>query len=121
MLTGQLNLVDDQIVGVLVTANYVPSYYHASLADVVPATRVATSGTLENRSVSSGVFGASDLRVDNVYGDPVKAIVLFKSTGVDITSSLIAYLDQSPDLPKNPNGGDLIFKWDTTSIKIFAI
>jgi hypothetical protein len=91
------------------------------LADIPPACRVAFTGTLENRSVSGGVFDAYPATAAQVYGDDVVAIVLTSYNGTDLGSPLIAFLDQSPDLPANPTGGDLIFNWDTTAYKIFAI
>jgi hypothetical protein len=121
MMTGQLNLLAAPVLGVLVTGNYVASYHHASLADIPSATRVAFSGTLENRSVASGVFNADPAVVLAVQGDVVTAVVLVNFSGTDISSPLVAYLDQSPDLPINPTGGNLILNWDTGSAKIFAI
>lgn len=120
-MTKQLNLLTDPVLCVLVSAGYVPSQYHATLADVPPATRVAFTGTLENRSVSGGVFNAYPATATQVYGDDVTAVVLVSYSGTDISSPLIAFLDQSPDLPANPTGGDLIINWDTTAYKIFAI
>lgn len=121
MMTGQLDLLTETVLGVLVTANYVASTHHASLADIPPATRVAFSGTLENRSVIDGVFNADPTLALAVMGDPVQAVVLVSYSGTDISSPLIAYLDQSPDLPVNPTGGNLVFNWDQSSYKIFAI
>jgi hypothetical protein len=121
MMTGQLNLLAAPVLGVLVTGNYVASHYHASLADIPPTTRVAFSGTLENRTVASGVFNADPASVLAVQGDVVTAVVLVSFSGTDISSPLVAYLNQSPDLPVNPTGGNLILNWDTSSAKIFAL
>jgi hypothetical protein len=119
MLTGQLDMIDDPIVAVLVSAFYVPSLAHSTLADIPSYARVATSGTLANRTVSSGVFNADTLVVTGVVGDPVTAVVLVKSSGT--ASPLITYLNQSADLPKTPDGGNLTFTWDTGSSKIFVL
>ena len=120
-MTKQLDLLTDPILGVLVSVGYTPSLNHASLADIPAATRIGYTGTLENRSVASGVFNANPAIAPAVTGDDVTAIVLLKYSGTALSSPLIAYLDQSPDLPKNPTGGDLIFNWDQTTYKIFAI
>ncbi len=119
MMTKQLDLVNDPVKAVLVNENYVPSYNHASLLDIVPATRIATSGTLTARSVSYGVLDASALIVPAVSGDVIEAVVLIHDTGT--AAPLIAYLDNSPDLPKNPNGGDITISWSTGVSKIFAL
>lgn len=121
MMTKQLGLLTDPVLGVLVSAGYTPSVNHASLADIPATTRVAFTGTLTNRSVTNGVFNAYPATASAVYGDDVVAVVLLSYSGTDLGSPLIAYLDQSPDLPANPNGGDMIINWDTTAYKIFAI
>jgi len=121
MMTKQLDLLNDPVLGVLVSAGYVASQNHASLADIPPSCRVAFTGTLENRTVAGGVYNAYPATATAVFGDDVTAIVLTSYSGTDISSPLIAFLDQSPDLPANPTGGDLILNWDTTLYKIFAI
>lgn len=120
-MTKQLDLLNDPVLGVLVSTGYVASLNHASLADIPVSCRVAFSGTLENRSVTGGVFNAYPAIASNVNGPDVTAIVLVSYNGTDISSPLIAFLDQSPDLPANPAGGDMVFNWDTTTYKIFAI
>jgi hypothetical protein len=121
MLTGGLDMVNDPIVGVLVNVNYSPQPYHVNLADIPVAMRVAESGTLVNRAVASGVFSADNLTVTAVYGEMVGAVVLVKQTGTESTSTLVAFLNGSPNLPVLPNGGDLIFNWDPGTFRIFAI
>lgn len=121
MMTKQLDLLSAPVLGVLVSAGYTASPYHATLADIPVVTRVAFTGTLENRSVLSGVFNAYPATASQVFGDDVTSIVLVSYSGTDTSSPLIAFLDQSPNLPANPTGGDLIFNWDTSTYKIFAI
>ena len=121
MLTGQLDMLTAPIVGVLVNVNYTPQPYHANLADIPASMRVAISGELQNKTVINGVFSAGALTVTGVYGDMIGAVVLMKQTGNELTSTLVAFLDSSANLPVLPNGGDLIFNWDTGTFGIFAI
>jgi len=120
-MTKQLDLLTDPVLGVLVSAGYVTSHNHASLADIPVICRVAFSGTLENRAVVAGVFSADPTVASAVIGDDVVAVVLVSYSGTDSSSPLIAFLDQSSNLPANPTGGDLVLNWDTTTYKIFAI
>jgi hypothetical protein len=117
-LTGQLNLLDDTVLGVLVSAFYAASQNHASLADIPPAYRIATTDPLANKTVVNGTFCASPATAHSVSGNMVQALVLVASSGTDISSPLIAYLDTSPGLPVNPTGGDLVFNWTTTVLAI---
>lgn len=120
-MVAQLDLLNAPILGVFVTAGYAVSPNHASLADIPVAARIAFTGTLSNRTVSGGVFSADSATAVAVYGDVIQAIALVSYSGTDSSSPLVAYLDQSPDLPYNPNGSTLVINWDTTApSKIFA-
>ena len=104
------------------TANYTYSPNHASLADIPALARIAVSGTLTGRTVAANVFDADDVVFLSVSGNPANAAVLVKYTGVDVTSPLIAYLDQAASgLPVNPSGGNITIQWSSGSNKIFAL
>ena len=45
-------------------------------------------------------------------GATINAIVIYKDTGTEATSPLIAYIDTATGLPITPNGGDIIVTWD---------
>src|SRR5574338_421363 len=50
-----------------------------------------------------------------VTGDVSEAILVYKDTGVEATSPLIAYIDTvSSGLPVTPNGGDITIAWHAT-------
>lgn len=122
-MDGSLNWLTDPIVCVLVgTLNYTLSKAHASLADIPVAARIAVSGTLTGRTVVDGVADANDVSFGTTYGNPVNAVVLCSSTGTDLSSYLIAYLDQSvAGLPLNPDGSPITLVWSSGSNKIFAL
>jgi hypothetical protein len=123
MLTNQFDWLTDPIVAVLVgTSNYTYSQFHATLADVPPAARVAVSGTLTGRTVSSGIVDANDTQFGSTIGNPVNAVILCSYTGSDLLSPLVAYLDQAASgLPLNPNGQPILITWSNGASKIFSL
>jgi hypothetical protein len=122
-LGGQLNWLTDPIQCVLVgTANYTFSAAHASMADVPVAARIATSGTLSGRTATLGVADASDISFGSTVGNIVNAVILYRNSGTDSSSPLIAYLDTAlSGLPLNPNGAPIAITWDNGASKIFVL
>lgn len=103
------------------TADYtVDTDAHDFLDDVAAAARVATAA-LGGQSVSTNVFDANDVVFSAVTGDSVEAMVLYKHTGTESTSRLIAYFDTATNMPVTPNGGDITVSWDNGANKIFAL
>lgn len=101
------------------SADYTYSAAHDNLDDVAAAGRVGTPQTLASKTVTNGVADAADVTFNAVTGDPCEAIVIWKDTGVESTSRLIAYID---GISVTPNGGDIQVSWDNTAAtKIFAL
>jgi hypothetical protein len=42
--------------------------------------------------------------------------VIYKHTGTESTSTLIAYIDSGTNLPVTPNGGDITVQWNASGI-----
>jgi hypothetical protein len=69
-----------------------------------------------------GVCDANDVTFSTVpAGNALEYIVVFKDTGVDGTSPLIACIDTATGLPITPNGGDIQIQWDNGANKIFKL
>jgi len=117
-----INWVSDTIKAILIdTADYTVNLQtHDALNDIPGAARVATA-TLGSKSTAAGVVDAADTTFTSVSGDPCEAIVLYKDTGVESTSTLIAYLDTATGLPVTPSGDDVVIVWDSGSNKIFKL
>lgn len=94
---------------------------HDNLDDIAAGARIATSGNLASKTVTDGVADAADVTFSAVSGATVEAIVLYKDTGTESTSRLIAYIDTATGLPVTPNGGDITVQWDNGSNKIFKL
>jgi hypothetical protein len=125
-LTQAANQVDfdapDDIRAILVdTADYVVNLTTDEfLTSVTGAGRVATSGDI-GVTISGRVVDAGDVTWPTVTGDQSEAVVLYKHTGVEATSRLIAYIDTATGLPATPSGGDITVTWDSGANKIFAL
>lgn len=123
LLTAGINWTSDDIRVVLVdSADYTVNLAtHDNLDDIPVAARVATSAALTGKSATGGVADAADVTYTSVTGDSIEAAVIYKHTGVESTSTLIAYIDTATGLPVTPNGGDIVIQWDNGSAKIFAL
>lgn len=123
-LTGAVNWTSDTIAAVLVkttsgyTANMSTDQF---LSTIVSGNRVATFSGLTTKTAVAGVADAADVTFSAVTGSAAGAVVIYKSTGTDTTSQLIAYIDTATGLPVTPNGGDITVSWDNGSNKIFKL
>jgi len=122
-LDGNIDWDTDDIRCILIdTADYtVDLATHDNLDDVPGDARVATSGALTSKTVTDGVADAADVTLSSVTGDTCEAIVIYKHTGTESTSRLIAYIDIATGLPVTPNGGDITIQWDSGANKIFKL
>lgn len=120
LLEGRVDWRSDPIFCVLVnTGTYTFSLNHASLADVPPWARIATSGTLTGRSTTNGVADAADVFFPGVTGPYVGSVCLFN--GSNENAMFMVYCDQAVNLPFNPVGEPVIVFWDNGTRRIFAI
>lgn len=122
-LEGQFNWNTDTIKAVLVdTGTYTPNLSaHEFLSDVGSGSRISTSGAFTGKATSGGAADANDVTFTSVTGASIEAIILYKDTGTDSTSPLIAFIDTATGLPITPNGGDIIVTWDNGANKIFKL
>jgi len=93
---------------------------HANLSDVAAGARIVTA-TLTLIDPSAGVCDASDVNFGNVSGAQSEALIIYKDTGVEATSTLIAYIDTATGLPVTPSGGPILITWDSGANKIFKL
>ncbi len=93
----------------------------AFFSDILAGARIATSAAFTNRQVTSGVADAADVTLTAVTGASFESIVIYKDTGTETTSRLIAFIDTATGLPCTPNGGDITIQWDNGANKIFKL
>ena len=118
ILDGSINLESDTIKCVLVdSADYTPNLStHDNLDDVPSGARVGTAQTLGSKSFTAGVFDASDVTFTSVTGDPSEYILIYKDSGVESSSRLLALFDTATGLPVTPNGGNITITWNASGI-----
>ncbi len=122
-LEAQINWMSDTIKVILVdTGSYTPNTAsHQYLSDVSGSARIAGPVTLTSKATTGGAADAADCTFTAVSGASIEAIVIYKDTGTESTSPLIAYIDTATGLPITPNGGDIIVTWDNGTNKIFKV
>lgn len=82
------------------------------LNDIPVAGRVATSAAFTSKTVSAtGQVDAADVTLTAVTGDQFELIVIYKDTGVESTSQLIAAIDTATGLPFTPTGSNITIQW----------
>lgn len=107
--TGGINVLSDTIKVCLVQTSggyTVAIDTHEFWSDVGTSARVATPVTLSSKTADLGAFDAADATFSSVSGSAIGAIIIFKDTGTEATSPLLAYIDTATGLPITPNGGD---------------
>ena len=122
-LEAQINWMTDTVKVILVsTSAYTPqTAVHQYLADIPLSARIAGPVTLTAKATTGGAADAADCTFTSVSGATINAIVIYKDTGTEATSPLIAYIDTATGLPITPNGGDIIVTWDNGVNKIFRV
>jgi hypothetical protein len=91
-LDGDIDLLNDTI-KVVLTKTYTYSSAHDYLDDVTAGNRVATA-TLASKTTTGGAFDSADPTFTAVAaGSTVTGIWIYKDTGTDSTSPLIAWFD----------------------------
>lgn len=109
-LDADIDLLVDTIKVVLLKSAYTYSAAHDFLDDVTAGGRVSTA-TLGTKTTTGGVFDSADPTFTAVTtGQTVNALWMYKDTGVESTSPLIAYYDTnaaSAAISQATNGGDI--------------
>lgn len=90
------------------------------LADIASAARVATvalTGEAVTTSSNTATVDAADPTFSAVTGDQAEQLVIYKHTGTESTSLLIAFFDTfTSGMPVTPNGGDIVVQFNASGI-----
>jgi hypothetical protein len=116
-LDGDIDLLADTIKVTLVDlADYTYSAAHDFIDDVTAGARVATA-TLGSKTTAGGTFDAADATFTSVTGDVSEALVIWKDTGVEGTSPVIAFIDTGvTGFPVTPVGTNILVTWNASGI-----
>lgn len=123
-LIGSVDLLNDTIKASLVdTGVYSPSITTDEFIDDIPNNAIISTQTLSGKSITDGVFDASNPTFINVpsSANTIELVVIWQDTGTPANSALIAYIDTATGLPTTPNDGNITVTWDDGTNKIFKI
>lgn len=121
-LRGDRDLTTETIKVTGVTSAYTFSAAHTSVNDITGANRVHTTPALAGKTVTDGIFDATDITMTAVTaGSAMAALVVYVEAGTSASSTLMLYLDSASELPVTPNGGDIVVQWDSGANKIFKL
>jgi hypothetical protein len=121
-LRGDLSWNSNTFKVVLLSSSYTSNLStHQYLSSIPGGARVATSSALTTLFPGAGVADASDITFTSVSGSQVTQFVIYRDTGVEATSQLVALFDTAINLPITPNGGDITLTWSNDSNRIFKL
>lgn len=124
LLDADIDMLVDTINASLVdTGLYSPAIAtHEFRSDIANDAVIATQA-LGGKSTTDGVFDATDVVFPNVpaSANTIEVIVIWKDTGSQGTSPLIALIDNATGLPITPNDGNITIIWDDGASKIFRL
>lgn len=83
------------------------------VSDLTGGSIVARSGALAGKTVTNGVFDVNDITVAAVSGSAFTHVILYKDTGADATSCLVAVWDVASF---TPNGSDIQVIWNASGL-----
>lgn len=111
ILNGGIDFDTDTLKLIGCSAAYSADTATDEFLDDITAGRVTSGVTLTGVTVSGGVFDANSPTFTAVTGAAITQWVLYKDTGVEGTSRLVAIWDTGTNIPATPNGGDLTFNF----------
>ena len=121
MGTGNIDWSADTIRIQFVDANYaVDLIAHNNYSDITLAGRIGSPEALVSPTFAEGVLTSSDVVFTAIGGGgsppTITGYVLYKDTGVESTSTLIAHYDTAIGFPLLTNGGDITIQPDVLGL-----
>lgn len=121
-LNGEIDYTDDTIKMALVSASYTPSLAGHNFYSDVSSNVVGTPQELSSKTTSAGVANCADVNFGTVAtGSDVTYILLYKDSGTDSTSQLIALYDTAVGIPFATSGAEITIKIDSGANKLFKL
>lgn len=101
----------------VVTPNLVT---HQDINDIRTAEIAVTGDLTVGVTIANGDVDIADFTFTTVSGNSIESLNFYYHTGVDTTSTLIAYYDTATGLPVTPNGGDIDVAINASGLYGFA-
>lgn len=122
ILTAAINLSTDTIKVRLVKNTYTQNLSTDEFISSVTKITGTTDQTLTTKTITLGVFDADDVTYTAVgAGETSEGVVIYKDTGVEGTSPVLAYIDTITGFPLATSGGNITVQWDNGAYKIFSL
>lgn len=121
LLSGDIDLMNDTIVALLVSSDYVPDTATHESRAAIPSSAVIAEATLESTQVTNGIFDADDTVFFDVEGSPVTQIIILQDADIFSQALLIAVIDDASQFPVTPDGTNITIQWDNGPNKIFNL
>lgn len=125
-LSGSINWTSDTFKIVAINATYTYGTTDHNLSDIASGERVfLSSASLASKTATNGLAGSAPLTQAAVAaGSTIVGYWLYKSTGTESTSTLIAFYDINKDSTAVyivTDGGDVIFTPDPDTLAWFRL
>ena len=124
LLNGQFNISSDSLKVLLVTDSYVPNQNTDQFVSNISASYIKErTSSLTNVTNTLGTIDANDITVAQYSGLAFKALVIYKDSGTDSTSRLLAYIDTATGIPFLGINAttDITINWSNGSNKIISL
>ena len=122
LLSGAIDLTTATIKVRLVKNTYAQNLSTDEFISSVTKITGTTDQTLTGKSVTLGVFDADDVTFTAVpAGETSEGVVIYKDTGVEGTSPVIAYIDTITGFPLATSGGNITVQFDNGAYRIFSL
>jgi S1-C subfamily serine protease len=124
LLNGQFNISSDSLKVLLVTQSYVPNQNTDQFVSNISGSYIKQrTSSLTNVTNTLGVIDADNILVSNYDGSAFKALVIYKDSGTDATSRLLAYIDTATGIPFLGINAttDITINWSNGSNKIISL
>lgn len=119
-----INWATDDIRAILVdTASYtVDIDVHDNLDDIPGGARIGSAVALASKTNTLGVMDCADFSFTGLTAAPtIEALAVYKHTGVETTSTLIAYIDTATGLPVSAGATQVDITVDSGANKLFKL
>lgn len=123
-LNADIDVLVDVLKVLIVDSTYTPNQgSHQFVSDIAASAIKYRTTALQNVSNVNGTLDADNIPIISYPGNPFNAVIIYKDTGSDATSRLIAYIDTSPGLPFAGSATDIpvTIVWDDGPQKIISL
>ncbi len=118
-LKGRIDWASDTLKVALLSSAYTydPNHvYYSEVTGVIGVPATIASATVTPNATNAVADGANTPFAAIVAGSTVTQYVIYKDTGTDTNSPLIAHFDSGSGLPFATNGGVITITWPTAGI-----